>query len=148
MNLDTLGQRLAIEEGDRLVAYLDSKGILTVGRGHNCIAKPLWNVKQPGDRIPPEQDQTLFQADVQDACVQLDYYIPWWRSLDDARQNVMLDLCFNMGVHSLCMFHDTLDAVKDGRWDDAKAGMQHSAWASQVGSRATFLENAMLTGVY
>ena len=148
MNLDTLGKRLAIEEGDRLVAYLDSKGILTVGRGHNCIAKPLWNVKQPGDRISPEQDQQLFQADVQDACVQLDYYLSWWRDLDDNRQNVMLDLCFNMGIHTLVMFHDTLEAVRTQRWDDAAAGMAHSVWAKQVGSRASFLENAMRTGVY
>lgn len=148
MNLGTLGERLAIEEGDRLCAYLDTKGILTVGRGHNCIAKPVLNVKQPGDRITPEQDEALFAHDVQEACVQLDLRLPWWRKLDDARQNVLLDLCFNMGINTLATFHNTLKAIIEERWDDAAMGMSQSLWADQVGSRATFLENAMRTGIY
>src|SRR5450759_5689259 len=100
MNLESLGKRLAIEEGDRLAAYLDTKGILTVGRGHNCIARPVEGIVQVGDTITPEQDEMLFKADVADACVQLDKALPWWSALDDARQNVMLDLCFNMGIRT------------------------------------------------
>src|ERR1035437_5074965 len=108
MNVDTLGKRLAIDEGDRLVAYLDTKGILTVGKGHNCIARPVAGVTQPGDRITQEQDDELFAADVADTCIQLDKALSWWRTLDDARQNVMLDMCFNMGIHILLTFDNTL----------------------------------------
>lgn len=148
MNLETLGKRLGIEEGDRLVAYLDSRSILTVGRGHNCIARPVDGVTQAGDTITPEQDDALFAADVADACAQLDTHLPWWRNLDDDRQNVMLDLCFNMGIGTLITFHNTLGMVKSGDYDGAANGMAHSLWASQVKSRATFLEDAMRTGVY
>ena len=77
MNLETLGKRLTIEEGDELVAYLDSRGILTVGRGHNCIARPVDGVNQAGDTITQEQDDALFADDVKDACVQLDNHLPW-----------------------------------------------------------------------
>lgn len=143
-----LGKRLAVEEGDRLAAYLDTKRILTIGRGHNCIARPVDGVTKAGDRITPEQDQQLFQADVQDACAQLDARMPWWKTLDDDRQNVMLDLCFNMGIETLSSFHNTLKAIIEGRWDDAAVGMAQSRWAREVGSRATFLENAMRTGIY
>lgn len=148
MNLDTLGKRLAIEEGDRLVAYPDSKGILTVGRGHNCVVRPVAGVTKAGDRITPEQDQQLFQADVQDACAQLDSRMPWWRGLDDDRQNVMLDLCFNMGIDTLASFHNTLKAIVEERWDDAATLLSKSLWDKQVGHRADFLEDAMRTGVY
>jgi lysozyme len=148
MNLETLGKRLAIEEGDRLAAYLDTKGILTVGRGHNCIARPVEGVNQPGDRITDEQDDALFQADVADACIQLDNNLPWWSALDDGRQNVMLDMAFNMGIQTLMTFNNTLAHIEAGEYDEAAAGMAQSRWAKQVGNRAVFLENAMRTGVY
>ncbi len=148
MNLETLGKRLAIEEGDRLVAYLDTKGILTVGRGHNCIARPVDGVTQAGDTITPEQDDALFSDDVKDACVQLDKALPWWSALDDARQNVMLDMCFNMGIRTLLTFNNTLAHIEAGEYEAAAQGMAASRWAGQVGSRAVFLENAMRTGVY
>ena len=148
MNLETLGKRLAIEEGDRLVAYLDTKGILTVGRGHNCIARPVDGVNQPGDTITPEQDDALFADDVKDACVQLDNHLPWWSALDDDRQNVMLDMCFNMGIATLLTFNHTLAHIEAGEYDEAADGMAQSRWAKQVGNRAVFLENAMRTGEY
>jgi lysozyme len=148
MNLETLGKRLAIEEGDRLIAYLDTKGILTVGRGHNCIARPVDGVTQAGDRITQEQDDALFDADVSDACIQLDKALPWWSALDDARQNVMLDMCFNMGIATLRTFDNTLAYIEAGAYEAAAQGMAASRWAKQVGSRAVFLENAMRTGIY
>lgn len=148
MNLETLGKRLAIEEGDRLVAYLDTRNILTVGRGHNCVSKPVIGIANPGDRITPEQDDALFADDVQDACAELDSYIKWWRNLDSDRQNVMLDLVFNLGIGTLCTFHNTLSYVKNGQWDLAADGMAQSLWAQQVGARAVWLENAMRKGQY
>ena len=148
MNLETLGKPLAIEEGDRLTAYLDTKGILTVGRGHNCIARPVDGVTQPGDQITQEQDDALFAADVADACIQLDKALPWWSSLDDARQNIMLDMCFNMGIQTLLTFNHTLAHIEAGEYEEAAKGMAQSRWARQVGNRAVFLENAMITGVY
>lgn len=148
MNLETLGKRLAIEEGDRLVAYLDMKNILTVGRGHNCVIRPVEGIAKAGDTITPDQDETLFESDVRDACAELDSYIKWWRNLDSDRQNVMLDLCFNMGINTLCTFHNTLSYIKNGLWEQAADGMAQSLWAQQVGARAVFLENAMRNGQY
>lgn len=148
MNFDALGARLAIEEGDSLVAYLDSMGILTIGKGHNCIAKPVIGVTKVGDRITPELEQALFVADMLEVCAELDRHLPWWRSLDDARQNVMLDLCFNMGITTLLTFHHTLLDIREGEYAAAADQMRHSKWHAQVGNRAVWLENVMRTGVY
>lgn len=148
MNLDTLGKRLAMEEGDRLTAYLDTKGILTIGRGHNCIAKPVPGVTKPGDAITREMDDQLFAEDVAEACKMLDANMPWWRGLGSDRQNVMLDLCFNLGIHTLLTFHNTLSYIRNGMWAQAAEGMARSLWAEQVGPRAVFLENAMREGQY
>lgn len=148
MNLDTLKARLATEEGDRLAAYLDSEGFLTVGIGHNCVAKPVIGITKVGDRITPALEQALFEADVLEACEELDAHLPWWKSLDDARQNVMVDLCFNMGIETLLTFHNTLLDIREGQYEAAADGMRHSKWHDQVGDRAPWLENAMRTGAY
>ena len=148
MNRETLKARLIIEEGDRLTAYLDSLGILTAGIGHNCQSSPVEGVNAPGDKITLEQEQAMFDADVDDAVAQLDANLPWWSALDDARQNVMIDMTFNMGIRTLMQFHNTLAHIEAGEYDEAATSMAASKWASQVKGRAVFLENAMRTGVY
>jgi lysozyme len=148
MNRDTLMARLKIEEGDRLTAYLDTMGILTVGVGHNCVAKPVEGVEKPGDTITPEQRDQLLSDDIDEAAAELTEHLPWWTDLDDARQNVLLDMAFNCGIHTLLQFKNTLAAVKAGSYMLAASGMKNSQWASQVKGRAVFLENAMVTGVY
>jgi lysozyme len=78
----------------------------------------------------------------------LDNAIPWWSTLDDDRQNVIIDLAFNMGIKTLLTFHDTLAHIEAGEYDAAADAMASSRWATQVGQRAVFLENAMRTGEY
>lgn len=148
MNRGALKKRLTLEEGERLVAYLDTEGILTVGIGHNCEASSVEGVTKPGDRITPETEQALFDADVDEAAAQLDVHLPWWRDLDDARQNVLLDMCFNMGIKTLKTFVNALGRVEAGDYEAAADGMLASKWASQVKGRATWLANVMRTGVY
>ncbi len=146
MNAERLQDQLALEEGERLTAYRDSVGILTVGIGRNCIAKPVEGVTAPGDTITAAQCKALFLEDIDDAIKQLDEHLPWWSALDDVRQNVLLDLCFNMGIRTLLTFNHTLAAIEAGDWPAAVRGMKQSRWAKQVGQRAVRLEAMMATG--
>lgn len=149
MNPETLANRIAIHEGERLDAYLDTKGILTIGIGHNCVAKPVEGVTKVGDRITRAQSRALFAEDMEVACKTLDVGLPWWRTLDSDRQNVIAELCFNMGIGTLLTFHNTLTYVKNGLWEQAADGLKHSKWATDVGpTRAQFLEHAMCKGQY
>jgi lysozyme len=43
-------------------------------------------------------------------------------------------------------FHDTLLAMRDGRWSDAKAGMLNSAWAHQTPGRVQRMAAQIETG--
>ncbi len=146
MNTDKLKAELTQEEGDRLTAYLDSLGILSVGIGHNCIAQPVVGVNAPGDTITAEHEHNIFLSDCDEAIKELDAHLPWWSQLDDVRQNVLLDMCFNMGIKSLLTFHNTLAAIEAGEYEIAVKGMRSSRWAVQVGKRAVRLEQMMLTG--
>ena len=148
MDREALKKRLTVEEGERLVAYLDSLGILTVGVGHNCVDEPVPGVTKPGDAITKEESQRLLDHDIDQAVADLDGALPWWSQLDDARQNVLLDMCFNMGLKTLLTFKYTLALIEEGNYGGAAAAMSKSLWHRQVGRRATFLENAMSSGVY
>lgn len=77
---------------------------------------------------------------------ELDRNLSWWKNLDEVRQRVLFDMCFNLGVTKLLAFKNTLEAIRTGRYDDAAAGMLNSLWAKQVKGRATRLANMMRTG--
>jgi lysozyme len=146
VNLAKLEAQLAIDEGKRLVAYLDSMGILSCGIGHNCVAKPVAGVLKPGDTISEETCSRLFREDIQESIGQLDKHILWWRALDDTRQNVLCNMVFNLGIQGLLQFRNTLKFIECGSYGMAADGMLASLWARQVGDRAKRLAKQMRDG--
>lgn len=146
MNMEKLEAQLAIDEGKRLAAYLDTVGVLTVGIGHNCAASPVAGVLKPGDTITDETCSALFAEDIQESINQLDRVLPWWRTLDDVRQNVLVNMAFNMGISTLLQFRNTLKFIEVGSYGMAADGMMQSLWARQVGDRAKRLSKQMRTG--
>lgn len=127
---------LVRDEGLRLKPYQDSLGILTIGVGRN--------LRDRG--ITREEAYHLLQNDVADVQGDLDHALPWWRSLDEVRQRVLVNMCFNLGIDRLLGFKQTLAFVQDGRWEEAAQGMLNSAWAGQVRERASRLAEMMRTG--
>ncbi|MDE1154422.1 MAG: hypothetical protein PW735_01685 [Acidobacteriaceae bacterium] len=124
---------LRIDEGVRYSPYRDTKGIPTVGVGHNLAASPLpdgWSYPLTDDLV-----NVLLESDLQNVFDDLDGGLPWWRTLNDPRQRVICNMCFNLGLTKLLGFVDTLAAMRQGRYADAATGMLNSAWASQVGIR-------------
>lgn len=72
--------------------------------------------------------------------------LSWFRSLDDLRQDVLVNMSYNLGVSGLLGFHQTLTSVADGRYADAADEMMQSKWAKQVPNRAKRLSDQMRTG--
>jgi lysozyme len=128
------------DEGCRLTAYQDTLGIWTVGVGHAHVA--------PGTVWTQAQADAQLAADVASTEASLDIHLPWWRTLDDMRQDVIAEMGFNLGVSALCQFHNTLGAIQRGDWQAAHDGMLASLWARQVGARAVRLADQMLTGIH
>lgn len=133
MNLDYLEAQLAIEEGSPPRTYLDTKGILTGGIGHNLMAHPESGFDRIGVIVPPDVCTRWFRADIQSAIRDLDRNAPWWKGLDDVRQNALLDLCFNMGWSTLASFRNTLAALAQKDYSRASYGILHSQYAHDVG---------------
>ena len=127
------------DEGLRLAAYQDGGGRWTIGYGHaEGVAE--------GDIWTEDQAMSALHLDVAAAATQLDKALPWWRSLDDVRQDVMAELAFNMGIGTLSTFHGTLGFIRERDFHQASVALLMSRWASQVGERATRLAAMMKTG--
>ncbi len=131
------------DEGCRLKAYQDTLGIWTCGYGHAHVL--------PGTVWTEDQALAALASDINKAETALDRNAKWWRTLNDARQDVMVNLCFNMGwgdgAHGLSSFHHTLGYIHEGDFTAASVGLLASKWAGQVGDRAHRLAEQMRTGV-
>lgn len=133
---DLLIAELERDEGNRGDLYYDTLGNPTIGIGHNLKARPL---------SQPEIDY-IFGNDLAGVEMDLDRAFPWWRTLDDVRQRVLINLCFNLGISGLQTFHNTLAAIRDGDYASAAKGLRGSLWAQQVRARAERLAHMMATG--
>lgn len=135
-DIGMLRSELERDEGVRTRMYQDSRGFWTVGIGHNL------SIDQNDFTV-----NTLFQNDVNGCEASLDLHWPWWRGLDPVRQRVMLNMVFNMGSRTLAQFPKFLAAMQAEDWLTAGQEMLNSAWAREVGARATRLHQMVLTGI-
>ena len=136
MNRDDLRSMLVLHEGLRLKPYRCTAGKLTIGVGRNL----------DDNGITQAEAFALLENDILAVEADLDRTWPWWREMTDARQQVLADMCFNLGLTRLGGFVNTLAAMKRGDYEAAANGMLASLWASQVGRRAQRLAKMMREG--
>lgn len=143
-NEQHLIEELRFDEGVRYVPYRDTKDIPTVGVGHNLQASPLpagWSYP-----LTDAQVDTLLAQDLANVYSDLNRDLPWWVDLNDVRQRVICNMCFQLGMSKLSGFRNTLAAMRQGNYSDAADGMLNSAWASQTPNRAKRLADLMRSG--
>ena len=124
-------------EGLSVLPYQCPTGHLTIGYGHNLE-----------NGISKEAADFILREDMQAAVKAVSKHFAWWSTLQGARQFVLVDMCFNMGLAKLCTFKKMLAAVKRGDYPCAANEMLASRWAGQVGHRAQQLAKMMKTGEY
>jgi lysozyme len=139
-----LVEDLKADEGLRLRAYPDpltKASPWTIGYGHCGLDV------HPGLEWTQDHAEQTLKADIAKACGELDRALPWWRSLNDARQDCLVQLAFNMGIGTLLEFKNTLAAIKRGSYATAAENLRVSKWASQVHGRAARIADQMQRGV-
>lgn len=118
--------------------YKDAVGKLTIGIGRNL------------DDVGVRDDEMdlMLENDIDAVLEQVVRVFPWYPPLDNVRQNVILNMAFNLGIAGLQGFTQTLAAIARGDYEGAAEHMLDSKWAKQVGGRAVELAEMMRTGAW
>lgn len=138
MNQEKLAAQLHVDEARRARPYLDTEGNWTAGVGRNLSERPFSD----------DEIDLMLRNDIRAVERELDRVLPWWRQMSEARQNVLANMCFNLGISRLLKFVRALDFMRANRFDAAAQEMLDSKWARQVGARATRLAATMRKGEF
>lgn len=123
------------DEGRRTRPYLDSRGIQTIGYGHNLVAAGLCE----------EALSAQLQFDLDLALQALTTRLPWWVLQPASVQRVLINLSYNLGIGTLVTFKTTLALIRAARYPEAAQALLQSKYATQVGDRAVRLAELLRT---
>ena len=130
------------DEGCVLRAYQDGGGVWTIGVGHTgpLVRRGLvWTQTQADAQL---------SKDIASAEASLDKRLVAWRRLNDARQDVLVNMTFNLGIEGVLSFHHTLAAIEAAEYATAAADMLLTQpWHRQIGDRCDRLAAQMRTGI-
>ena len=90
----------------------------------------------------------LLQNDIERVKEELKDTYFWFNALTEARQDAMIDICFNLGLTRLRGFIKALEAMSREQFDIAADEFLDSRWAEQVGNRAVRVTEMIRTGEY
>lgn len=134
-SFDSLIESLKAHEGYRNTVYTCTAGKPTIGIGHNLET--------------PISDKAIMQIlhDDIDTCIkELDRIRPSWRGHNEARQDVLIEMMFNLGAPRLNKFVKMWGYLDALNYDKAAYELLASNWAVQVGQRAKTLSDRMRAG--
>ena len=136
--MDKLKALLKRHEGWRNHPYEDNTGVLSIGVGRNLDDRGLSD----------EEVTFLLYNDIYLSQSELMQTFDWFEFLNEARQDAIISMHFNLGLTRLLKFKKTLAALSDGDFLTASEEMLDSKWADQVGQRAIELSAMVRTGRY
>jgi len=123
--MDKLIAEIKRHEGFRPMAYRDTEGFLTIGYGLNL-----------DDGISEPLAAHILEWQVNDRSKALAGIIPFWKDLSKNRQEVLINMAFNLGIPRLLKFQRMLEAARKGNISGVCSEMKDSRWYKQVGNRA------------
>jgi lysozyme len=138
-----LADDIQSEEGRRYEACahdLTGGAPWMIGVGHTGpeVHRGLtWTDRQVDDAL---------KFDIQQCMVGLDARLPWWTNLDDARQDVLVQLTFQIGLGGVLELADALRFMRDADYMSAARALLASRWARHPPGRMDRLADQMETG--
>jgi len=137
---EQLREMLRRHEGVRNFVYVCSEGYETIGVGRN--------IADSGLGLSDDEVDYLLDNDIKRVREELNDEYYWFGALNDARQEAMIDISFNLGQTRLRGFKKALDAMASEDFDRAADEFMDSKWSEQVGNRAVEVTEMIRTGEY
>lgn len=128
-------------EGLVLHAYDDHLGYATIGYGRLID-------KRKGGGITEQEAQYLLNNDIAKVYDSLNQALPFFKSLSEPRQGVLINMAFQLGVAGLLKFKRTLSLIESGDYQGASENMLKSLWAQQTPNRANEMAQQMRDNVW
>ena len=159
MKRPDLINQLKRHEGLVLHAYRCSANRWTIGYGRNLQDKGLSNeekemfgVEKSMDmltrKITKAQATKLLTSDVAEFEASVISKVSFFDELDSVRQDILINMAFNMGINRLMKFKNMLGKLKEHDYQGSADEMKDSKWYVQVGIRSSELYIQMVTGEY
>ena len=133
--INDITSQLKRHEGFREKMYRDSLGVPTIGYGLNL-----------NTGITEREAALILEERVRKLRTRLPMVIKSWNNLNSTRQDVLINMAYNLGIAGLLTFENMLSALEAGDYEMASRAMLNSIWAGQVRDRAIELSRAMLDG--
>ena len=138
--MSELTEMLRKHEGVRDKVYLCSASYETIGVGRN--------ISEDGLGLSDDEIDYLLNNDIKRVREELTEEYYWFAGLNDARQDAMIDLSFNLGQTRLRGFVKALEAMSREEFENAADEFMDSRWSEQVGDRAVEVTEIIRTGEY
>lgn len=142
--IESAAKIIAFHEGFSAKPYKCPAGYWTQGFGRG--------IKDPSaPTISRKQAHYWLKEDIAKIIEKLDTNLPWWRKLNTARQEVLINLTYNVGESGIYKFKRFLSFLERGAYTKASKEILYSKngkskYWSQVGHRATHLAHVTQYG--
>ena len=136
MNYQKLLDQVKFDEGLRLSVYKCTANKLTIGYGRNL----------EDNGISEDEAEELLLNDLARIEAALDREYLLVDTHNDARQSVLMNMAYQMGVRGLLGFKIMLGAYRGKDYSTAADEMLNSRWAKQTPGRAKRLAEQMRSG--
>ena len=127
----SLLDRIKHHEGYRSKVYKCTEGYDTIGYGF--AIKDLELDEEISEMILVRKLDSLMNR------ISKKFY--WWRSAESDVKNVVVEMCYQLGLSGFSKFKKTIDHLENKRYGKASAEMLDSKWARQTPNRALELSN-------
>lgn len=135
MDRNRVLDHLKLHEGLRLKPYKDTVGVLTIGYGRNL---------EKG--ISHAEAEYLLENDLDEAIRVAKQLVPSFLNLSSVRQEVLVEMAFNLGGPRLAGFKKMLAAIEAKDFTTASKEGRDSLWYQQVKGRGEKLMDALWLG--
>jgi len=118
---DTLIEDIKMEEGYRSSVYLDTLEKPTIGYGFLI------------DSLELQEDicQLILMRKLEKLIKTIKFNFKWFDDMPEEVQDVVINICYQLGVSGFSKFKKTIQFMKNKQWDKASVEMLDSKWARE-----------------
>ena len=138
--MNRLIEQLKRHEGVSAYCYKDINNLEHIGVGRN--------ISKTGIGLSMEEIEYLLSNDILRCIKELSAEYQWFGSLDEVRQEAIINIFFNLGATKYRGFKKANAAMEAADYKLAATEFLDSRWARQVGNRALELTDIIRTGEY